>query len=140
MLEVELSILGLVLAVVSNMVIGFVWYAKPVFGATWQKLVGLSDKELAKDSTTPMVAAPILALVQAYVLSHVIAYSQFANPDYSDLTAGLSTGFWVWLGFVLPTMGVGYLFSRRRKKLLAIDVMYHLVALLVMGAVLATVR
>lgn len=139
--SVDVNVVALLVATAVNMFVGFVWYAKPVFGNVWQKLVGLSDKDMAKtDKVTPMVAMLVLAFVEMYVLLHFVTYAGFFYPDYTNVTIGLMTGFWVWVGFVLPAMGGSYLFAQRRKKLLAIDTLYHLVVLLANGVLLSVWR
>ncbi len=38
--------LAVVLAAVSSMVVGFIWYAKPVFGNRWMRLSGIKEEVL----------------------------------------------------------------------------------------------
>lgn len=47
------------------------------------------------------------------------------------------TGFWIWLGFVVPVMAGDTLFAKKPMGLLWIGAGYYLVQLLVMGAILA---
>lgn len=139
--SVDINWLAVLAATAVNMFVGFVWYAKPVFGALWQKLVGLTDKDIEKaDKVTPMVAMVVLAFVQVFVLLHFVSYTAYFYPENSNLSVGLLTGAWAWLGFVLPALGGAYMFAQRRKKLLAIDTAYSLVVVLINGVILATWR
>ncbi len=136
--SVHINVAALLVAVAINMVVGFVWYAKPVLGKTWQKLVGLSDSDMKNASrVSPMVAMLLLAFVEIFVLKHFISYTAYYYPTYSDVSVGLLTGAWAWLGFVFPVMAGSYMFAQRRKKLLAIDSGYQLVVLLAAGVVLS---
>lgn len=137
--NVDINLWGIVLAVAANMVIGFVWYAPQFMGNEWMRLNGLTKKQTQENQGMPMLAMLVLAFVQAYVLRHFVAYSGAFNPTYSDVSVGFLTGLWAWVGIVLPVMGANYLFAQRRKKLLAIDIGYYLVALPVMGMILAKV-
>jgi hypothetical protein len=136
--EVDINIVALLAATVVNMVVGYIWYSKAVFGSAWQKLVGLSDKDIREgDQVTPMVAMVVLAFVQAFILLHFVTYAGYFYADYSDVSVGLLTGGWAWIGFVLPAVAGNYLFARRRKKLLAIDSLYTLAVLLINGVILS---
>lgn len=137
---VDINLIALLAATAVNMVVGSIWYG-PLFAKTWQKLVGLTDKDLEKaDKVTPMVAMVILAFIQAFVLLHFVTYAGYFYPDYSDVTVGLITGAWSWVGFILPAIAGAYMFAQRRKKLLAIDATYCLVVLLINGVVLSVLR
>lgn len=136
--QVDINTVPLLLATVVNMAVGYVWYSKGVFGATWQKLVGLSDKDLQKGGASPMIAMTLLAFVQAFALLHFVTYAAYFYPDYSNLSVGVFTGAWAWVGFVLPAIGGAYMFALRRKKLLAIDTLYCLTVLVINGVLLAS--
>ena len=136
---VDINVWAIVLAVAVNMVVGFVWYAPQLFGTAWMKMNGLSKKETEENWMQPMLAMLVLAFVTAYVLRHFVVYSTNFNPTYSATSVGFLTGLWAWIGFVAPVMGANYMFSRRRKKLLAIDAGYYLVTLPIMGIILARV-
>jgi hypothetical protein len=141
-MEVEINNLGVLLAGLSAMVVGSVWYARGVFGNAWMKLAGLNDKKMQEmresQGWTPMLAMLVLALVMAYVLAH-LAYQAYTFFDVSYMYAAVSTGFWAWLGFVVPSSFGNGLFEGRRKKLMTINAGNWLVTLLVMGWVLGLV-
>ena len=123
---------AVVVAAAANMVIGAVWYSKLLFGPYWQKKVNLSDKDMRKNMTTAMIGAAILALIMSFILAHFVSYAQ-------DTTVweGASTGFWVWLGFVMPVLAAGVLYTRRGKKLFLINAGNLLITVMVMAAILA---
>lgn len=136
--EVDINLVALLVAAFVNMFVGYIWYSKGVFGSAWQKLVGLSERDIREgDQVTPMVAMVVLAVVQAFILLHFVTYVAYFYPDYSAVSVGLLTGVWAWVGFVLPAVGGNYLFARRRKKLLAIDSLYTLTVLLINGVILS---
>ena len=142
-MEVDINIWGVVWAAVSSMVVGSIWYSKGVFGPPWMKLAGLSERQFKemqqKDGWMPMATMFVLALIMAYVLAHVTYLSAEFFTDASYHYAAVSSGFWMWLGFVVPTtLGTG-LFSGTRKKLMALNLGNWLVTLLVMGWVIGFV-
>jgi hypothetical protein len=131
-----MNYLALFVAAVAMMALGFVWYAKPVFGKAWMKLLGKKEEDMDK-SGMPVVFLVmfVLTLVEVCVLSHVLDFAGAVSA-----VDGIRTGAWMWLGFVLPTMGSGYLFLKKSWKLFAIDAGYHLVGLALMGAILGVWR
>ena len=71
-------------------------------------------------------------LMTAFVLAHIVDYAMATT-----LTQGLQTGLWVWLGFMVTYEIIHGLFEGRPFQLYIINAGYHLVALLIMGGILA---
>jgi hypothetical protein len=128
---VTVNLGAVVAAAVASMIIGFIWYHKGVFGREWMRLVKM--KETGKMEGEAMGKMVIAALLTAYVLAHIVKFSGSAG-----WYEGAIAGFMVWLGFYLTTSVMGDAFEHRPMKLTGINVGYHLVNLLVMGAILAS--
>jgi len=112
-----------------------VWYAKPVFGAKWMKMVGLTDAKAKEGSMKAIITAFICSLVTAYVLAHVIYLSNsFFNNSF--LIDGLTTAFWLWLGISASRVITHDAFEQRDMKLTAMTIGNQLVTLLAMGAII----
>ena len=117
-------------------VIGAAWYSPVLFAKPWTQALGRSERELKKTNMPATFLVTLVAeVLAAYVLAHFVAY-----VGANTVSTGLTTGFWAWLGFVATTMLVNHLYSGKSRVLLLIDGGYHLVGLLVMGAVLAAWR
>ncbi len=130
--EVTVNYGAVVTATVACMVLGYVWYHEAVFGTMWMHLLGKKKDELGKPGPA-MVIMLIAAFVLSYVMAHFVRYT-----GATDVTTGLETGFWIWLGFVATT-GVGKIaFSGAPWKLFWIDYGYHLVQFMLIGAILAS--
>lgn len=58
-------ILGMVGAVIGNIIIGTLWYSPSFFGARWMELVGIkmnpNDPQLKNDMQRAMIISPILS-------------------------------------------------------------------------------
>lgn len=134
-MEVQVNYLAVVLAMVSSMVVGTVWYSKPVFGAKWFKLVGMTDEKAKKGSAKAILMTVVVSLITAYVLAHVIylSHSFFNNSFMYD---ALMTAFWMWLGFVLTRIVTHDAFEQRPMELTAMNVAHELVTFMVMGLVI----
>ena len=132
---VEVNWLAVVLATASSMLVGSVWYAKPVFGAMWMKMVGLDEKKAAKNAGVAIGVTIVASFLTAFVLAHVtfLSHSYFQNSLLQD---ALSTAFWVWLGLTAARFVTHDAFENRPIKLTALTIAHELVTLLVMGLII----
>ena len=133
--QVHINFLAVLAAAVANMIIGSIWYSPGVFGKIWMGLIGKRVEDMKGRAGPAYAAAFVVALILAYVLAHFVGYTQ----AYS-LGQGIQLGFWVWLGFVATTSTGDYIFAGRPRQLYFINNGYHLVTLLVNGALLAAWR
>lgn len=136
---VEVNVWAVLLAAVSSMVVGMVWYAKPVFGTQWAKLVGLKDSAMREGAMLAMVGAFVAAVLTAYILAHV-AYISSYFFQVSFMESALNTAFWLWLGVALTTIVTHGLFEKRRKKLMLLTAAHTLVTFIVMGLVIGVLK
>lgn len=134
-MQVEVNYLAVLLAAMSTMIVGSIWYARGAFGKQWKKLTHLSDDQIKANSTLAMMGAFIAALLTAYVLAHV-SYLSWRVFGESFMNSAVQTAFWLWLGIAMPVVVSHGLFEHRRKKLIIMTVAYELVALLVMGFII----
>jgi uncharacterized protein DUF1761 len=135
MAQVHINVLAVVVAAVANMIIGSIWYSPGVFGKTWMSLAGVQPGNMKGGAGPAYAGSFVVALILAYVLAHFVGYTQA-----STLGQGIQLGFWVWLGFVATTSSGDYIFGGRPRPLYVINNGYHLVTLLVNGALLAVWR
>lgn len=125
---------AVLIAALSSMVVGFLWYSPLLFAKPWMKLSGLDEKSMnAAKKNMPMMytASFLMSLVMAYVTAILIN-----SLLVSTLQEGLMLAFLVWLGFVATTMVTGVLFQRVPWKLFFINSGYQLVSMLVVSAIL----
>lgn len=134
-MEVQINWAAIVLATFAGMVVGAVWYAKPVFGKMWIDLVHLSEKDQKKGAGMAMGVALVTTFLTAYILAHVTYISQrFYGVSY--MNSALNTAFWLWLGIAATAVVMTNTFEQRRKKLTLLTVAHLLVSMLVMAFVL----
>ena len=134
-MNVEVNYLAVVLAVVSSIVVGSIWYAPPVFGNTWMKLVGLKKEKMGKNGWLPMVVTVLVSFLTAYVLAHVSYLSNYYFGN-SFLQDALTTGFWLWLGLTAARLIMHDAFEGRPVKLTVLNVAHQFVTIMVMAAVI----
>lgn len=132
---VEINWWAVVLATASSMVIGFVWYARSVFGNKWAKWVGLTDKQMQNGSKWAIPITIVVSFFTAFVLAHVafLANNFFQN---SFMAAALSTGFWLWLGFTAARFITHDQFEQRPFKLTFLNIAHEFVTIMVMALII----
>lgn len=154
-LNAEISILGIVIAVVANTVIGMVWYG-PLFGKQWMKALGkkMGDaKAKPMDYAYTLAAAAIAATFMSLLVSYGFVNSQFmglANAfgaegasdfilsgTWSDIASGLVIGLFVWLASAVPLLANRMVWEGTDKKFLAINAGFSIVSMLTMGVIVA---
>lgn len=134
-MDVEINWIAVVLAAISSMIVGCIWYSKPVFGKAWMKLVGLDDKQQQAGDAAAILLAFVASLVTAYVLALVTYLSQlYYGLTYID--SALNTAILLWLGISATTVVTHNAFEQKPHKLTALTVVYQLVNLMVMAAVI----
>ena len=128
------NIWELIVASLLTFVIGFLWYGKFLFGASWQKLAGLSDDDIKK-------ANMFLIFGLSFILNFIIAFflsifTEIAMMLGSNAIFGGLFASFLCISFVATTFGVNYLFARKPAKLYFIDIGYMIVSFFVMGLII----
>jgi Protein of unknown function (DUF1761) len=125
-------ILPIFLAALASFAVGALWYG-PVFGKQWMKMMNFTPESMKAMSMTParaMTLGFISQLVFAFVLS------RFVDAVAMNAWGAMVLAFWIWLGFYATTTLGGYLWEGKSCKLVAFNMAYQLVGLLVTAAVL----
>ncbi|MEW4922339.1 DUF1761 domain-containing protein [Algibacter sp. 2305UL17-15] len=150
---------AMLVAAVSALVVGFIWYNPKVFGNAWMKEAGMTDEQVKGGNMMKIFG---LALFFAFLLSTALpgivihqlgafslvggdpstalpSYEAFVS-DYSDAFRtfkhgafhGVLTGVFI----VLPILGTNALFERKSAKYIFINSGYWIVTLAIMGAII----
>ena len=127
--------LAVAVSAILSLVVGFVWYSKPVFLMPWLK--GLEKDESFAQEANPITF--VFALVSSFIEAVFVSFL-LNTMGSTTLVSGLTAGFMIWLGFVFTTHWVNDGFSKRSFDFTLITSGYHLVMLLIMGALLAVWR
>ena len=137
----SLNWLAIVVAAVSTIVLGFLWYSPLLFAKAWTREMGYDMNDKAKMDEMRKTAGPAYAgsfaasLLSAFTLA-LILHGMRAE----SLHFGLMVSFHIWLGFVATVQFTGALFAKQSMKLFAINTGYQLVCFLAMGAILVLWR
>jgi hypothetical protein len=132
---VPVNYLAVVIVALVNYVIGAIWYGV-LFRKPWMKLAGVSEMKVTAVS---VVVALVGALFTSYILAHAVIFAS-AYLKTSGVGAGLTTGFFNWIGFIAPvTIGV-VIYEKKPVMYWVLNNAYWLVSLLVMGVILSVWR
>ena len=134
----HLNLLAILVAAISTMVLGFLWYSPVLFAKPWMREMGYDPNDKAKIEQMQKSAGPayfgsfVASLISAFVLALFFHWMRVGSLHF-----GLMTAFHVWLGFVATVQFTNALFQKQSMTLFAINTGYQLVCYLAMGAILA---
>jgi Protein of unknown function (DUF1761) len=132
MQEFPINWFAILAAVIIKQALGALWFSPALFGLAWCKLTGVSDTEMKAGLVKALIPDVIGSALMAFVLVHAVHYA-----GAHDWMQGATVGFFNWLGFVaVATLG-SVTFEKRPVQLYLINNGFLLLALLLMGALLA---
>jgi hypothetical protein len=141
--EMHINMVAILVAVVANFILGFIWYT-PLFGKAWARELGMdtSTKPPGSELAKGMIFMVVGNFLMAYVFAHNMAawsYVPGANT-MSPIATILNSAFFTWLGFYLP-VDIGVVaWEKKSWKLFGINTGYHLAMLLVAATILTYMR
>jgi hypothetical protein len=120
---------AVLLAAIANLVIGMIWYMRPVLGARWAELAGVDLNN--RPSPTVYLVAIGAAVIAATILA-LLAKGLGAH----DAINGAFVGLLGWLAFQATNSAVGGAFEGRPSSLWLINTANAAVTFGVMGAII----
>ncbi len=130
-MDVQLNYLALLVAALSTFLLGGLWYSPAVFGKAWMRENGFKEEDMKGANMVKIFGlAFLLAVISAVNLA------MFMGPE-NDPTMGALWGFLAGAGWVATFVGTHYLFERKSFTLFLINAGYSVVALTIMGIIIA---
>jgi hypothetical protein len=122
---------AVIIAALAGFGLGMVWYM--ILSKPWMEAVGKTTTDMQQG---PAQAVPFaIAIVALFVMAWMLAGLMGHIGDVT-IRGGVISAVFVWLGFVITTMGVNHAFNGAKPILTAIDGGYWLGVLLIQGAVI----
>lgn len=134
-MDIEVNWLAVVLAALSSLVVGSVWYSPQGMGKQWEKLINRPKGHKAPDPARAIIIALVVALVTAYVLAYLAVLTNFYFQR-SFLTDSLTTAFWAWLGLTAARMVTHDTFEGRPQRLTLMNMGHEFVTFMAMGLII----
>lgn len=131
----EINYIAVVLATVSSMIVGSIWYTPKVFGNYWMKLTGITPSGNARDAVRPIIVTVIVLFITAWVLAGAAAIS-FHFYGGSFLVNALLTAAILWAGFTAARFVTHDQFDTRPWRLTVLNSAHELVTVLVMALII----
>lgn len=136
---VPINYLAVVVSAILAMAAGYLWYG-PLFGKRWAQLTGLPKNAMANSGSKEVRMSYAIMALAALLMSFILAHAVIFASTYMQVTgivSGMLVGLMTWLGFVVPVSIGTVLWERKPWMLWTINAGYHLVILVVAGALLA---
>lgn len=156
----EMNFYAILVAALTTLVVGSVWYSPMLFGNAWMKETGLTEEDLKKGSMVKIFGLTFVFSVMFALLLQTLCIHQFgplgmiggpefietAEPSYAAFMADYGTafrtfkhgalhGFMSGLFLVFPLIAINGLFERRTWKYIFIHSGYWTVCTTIMGAI-----
>lgn len=130
-----LNYVAVLLAAVASFLFGGLWYG--ALSKPWLAAIGISEDDLRKRqaSVAPFVIAVVAQIVMAWMLAGVLLHLARGGMTI-NIRAGMISGLFLWLGFVVTTLATNHAFQGARRQLTLIDGGHWLGVLLIQGAIL----
>jgi hypothetical protein len=131
----EINIWAVLLATLSSMVVGSIWYTPKVFGNYWMRVAQVTPSGNSKDAVKPILITLLVSFVTAVVLAGAAALSQhFYGGNF--LANTLITAVILWAGFTASRFITHDAFEGRPAGLTLLNCVHELVTLLVMALII----
>jgi hypothetical protein len=134
------NLLAVLVAAVAYFIVGFLFHG-PLFGKTWMRLANVvpTGNEKFSDMYGQMFWNLVANFVTAYVLAmvHLFVTTSSAVTTAGGVWCGMSTAFFLWVGFVVTGSSMEVIWMKRSFKLWLFEITSCLVGFLVMGAIIA---
>jgi hypothetical protein len=155
----EFNFLALLVAAISTLVVGFIWYNPKVFGTIWMKESGMTEEKM-KGSNMAMIFG--LSFFYAFLLSFVLqmlVIHQFgaigmvggdptiAKPSFAEFMSDYGNAFRSFkhgalhgciagIFLALPIIATNALYERRSYKYILVTAGFWTVCFTIMGAII----
>jgi hypothetical protein len=131
----KVNIWAVILAGVSYLIVGALWYSPLLFGKQWIQLNGFTDEDFKTNKPMWMITLVsfLSASVSAFVISWILGVN--SNALFGAIIGAGIAFFWITMS-KLPNV----LFENQPVKLFLIHAGFDLVSYMVMGAIVANWR
>ena len=159
----ETNWIAILLAALSTLVVGFIWYNPKVFGTIWMKETGITMDPEKKPNMFLMLG---VSLIYAFMISLILQFNvihQFgassmtggnianAKPSYAAFMSdygdafrtfkhGVFHGFLVGQVLALPALGRNALYEKRSFRYVLVTGGFWIVCFMVMGGIICAMK
>lgn len=141
--NIQINFLAIAIAVISQFILGFIWYT-PLFGKIWAKEMGMNTDQKAPAGTLirGMIMNVIGNFLFAWVFCHNLqvwrpeTWGLPSIPEMTPMGMAFAGAFFTWLGFFVPTDLNTVAWEGRSWKFFFINTVYHLLSCILVAVIL----
>lgn len=131
----KINLLSLVLATLTPMIMGFVYYHKALFGNAWMASIGLTEEKIKEAN---MGVTMGVSLVMSFLIAFFM--TNFCNGEgqegvFDTYAHGATHGAIISIFFVIPIFITNGLFEQKSWTNMLINAGYWLITLSIVGAI-----
>lgn len=126
---------AVLLATLSSMVVGTIWYTPKVFGNYWMRATGVTPSGNAKDAVGPILVTVIVSFITAWVLAGA-TYLSYSFYGGGFLGNAIVTAIVLWAGFTAARFITHDAFDQRPSGLTILNIAHELVTVVVMAVII----
>ncbi|WP_193597684.1 DUF1761 domain-containing protein [Microbacterium sp. YJN-G] len=131
----EINYWAVLLATVSTMIVGSIWYAPKVFGTRWSRLANVDMDRPGSSAIIPMITTVLVSFITAWVLAGAASIAwHFYEGSY--FWAAVVTAVTLWAGFTAARFITHDAFEGRSTKLTTLNIAHELVTIVVMAIII----
>ena len=131
----DINYWAVILATLSSMIVGSIWYTPRVFGNYWMKAAGVTPSGKTSDAVGPIVVTVLVSFVTAWVLAGAtfIAWDFYGG---SFLWNAIVTAIVLWAGFTAARFVTHDAFDQRPPGLTVLNIAHELVTVVIMAIII----
>jgi hypothetical protein len=124
---------AVVIATISTMIVGSVWYTPKVFGNYWMRVAKVDMED--RNAVIPIITTLIVSFISAWVLAIATQVAWMALGG-SYLLVALLAGVLLWAGFTAARFITHDAFEGRPAGLTILNIAHELVTIVIMALII----
>lgn len=134
--NIDLNLIAVLVAAVTAMALGALWYSPLMFGNIWMKLSGMTKGDINKTKKRGVGKLYLAGFIGSLLMSYVLSFLIYATGS-TNMGDGVKIGMITWAGFVIPLLLSSILWEGKPLKLYILNVTYWLISLVLMTIVIS---
>jgi hypothetical protein len=130
---IDVNYWAVVIATISTMIVGSVWYTPKVFGNYWMRVAKVDMED--RNAVIPIITTLIVSFISAWVLAIATQVAWMALGG-SYLLVALLAGVLLWAGFTAARFITHDAFEGRPAGLTILNIAHELVTIVIMALII----
>jgi len=130
---IDVNYWAVVIATISTMIVGSVWYTPKVFGNYWMRVAKVDMED--RNAVIPIITTLIVSFISAWVLAIATQVAWMALGG-SYLFVALLAGVLLWAGFTAARFITHDAFEGRPAGLTILNIAHELVTIVIMALII----